>query len=300
MRHREAGRITDELWYLGNEDVCVYLLEGDNGSMLINGGVACVVPQLLDQFRCFGIDEGRINKLLILHSHSDHVGIIPYFQRRYPDLVVYGSARSLQVLNDPKVQSAINSSEAYTTQHRGMTVLCQGYDLQWREGVDGIAVAEGDRIDLGDKLVEIIELPGHSPCSIAAYAPRLGALFPSDGGGIPFADVFLTPGASDFSTFVASLHKLQGLHVNYLCADHCGYVSGEEAASHISNTIRAAEANRVLMMETLLRVGSVDAAANELATRFVHEEFGNLVPHETFVQLYRAMLKSIAGIPRSA
>jgi len=295
MRHRKIGKITDNLWYLGNEDVCVYLLESDGGSTLINGGISCLVPELLDQFARFGIDESRINKLVLLHAHFDHIGIVPYFKRRLPKLSIYASAPGLRILNKPKALVTMNRLDAYATEHRGMAAACQSYDLEWREGLEGIAVGEGDRIDLGNTFIEIFEIPGHSVCSIAAYIPEIGALFPSDGGGVPFEDMILTYGTWDFDTFIASLRKIEGLAVKYLCADHCGYVSGEEAASHVSDAIKVAELNRALMMETLERTGSVDAAASELHLRFARRAFSSLLPSETTLQTYRMMLKSIAG-----
>lgn len=298
MRQRKIGKITDNLWFLGNEDVCVYLLESDSGSTLINGGVGCLVPDLLEQFSRFGIDETRINRLVVLHAHFDHIGIVPYFKRRFPDLRVYASARGLPVFTNPKAMATMNRLDAYATEHRGMAAACQGYDLEWRDSVGGIAVADGDRIDLGNMCIEIIELPGHSACSIAAYVPEIGALFPSDGGGIPFADTILTYGTWDYDTFIASLHKIEGLDVKYFCADHCGYVSGAEAASFVSKVIKQAELNRALMLEALERSGSVEAAASELSTRFAWQEFGDLLPPETRLQTFRMMLTSIAGGPR--
>jgi len=298
MRHRNIGKITDSLWYLGNEDVCVYLLEGDGGSTLINGGIGCLVPDLLDQFARFGIDESRINKFVILHAHFDHIGIVPYFKRRFPDLTVYASASGLKVLKNPKALATMNRLDAAATAQRGMAAACQGYDLEWRESIEGVAVGDGDRIELGNTRIEIIELPGHSACSIAAYVPEIGALFPSDGGGIPFDDTILTYGTWNYDTFVASLHKLEGLAVKYLCADHCGYVSGEEAARFVTDAIKVAEANRAQMVAILERTGSIDAAAGELYASLAHQDFGDLLPRETKLQTYRLMLQSIAGGPR--
>ena len=83
MRFRKPGMITNNLWYLGSEESGVYYLEGSNGAALINGAMAYVLPNVLTQMREFGIDPGRVTKFLILHSHFDHVGIVPYFKRNY-------------------------------------------------------------------------------------------------------------------------------------------------------------------------------------------------------------------------
>ena len=86
MRVRKPGKIRDHLWFLGSEESCVYLLEGRDESMLVSGGLSYLVPEILGQFNEFHIDETRITKLLILHAHFDHVGIVPFFKRRNPKL----------------------------------------------------------------------------------------------------------------------------------------------------------------------------------------------------------------------
>ncbi len=80
MRIREPGKVCERIWFLGREESGVYLLEGENGSMMVSGGLSYILPEVLEQFERFGIDENRIQKILILHSHFDHVGIIPFFK----------------------------------------------------------------------------------------------------------------------------------------------------------------------------------------------------------------------------
>ena len=73
MRVRKAGRVCDNLWYLGREESGIYILEGTDSSMIISGGLNYIVPDILRQLHQFNIDETRIHALLILHSHFDHV-----------------------------------------------------------------------------------------------------------------------------------------------------------------------------------------------------------------------------------
>jgi len=75
MRHRKTGKIHDHLWYLGREESGVYLLEGNTSSLIISGGMSYLAPTVESQLNAFGIDETKIGKLLILHTHFDHVGL---------------------------------------------------------------------------------------------------------------------------------------------------------------------------------------------------------------------------------
>jgi len=298
MRIRTPGKIHDQLWFLGQEGSCVYMLEGRNGSMLINGGMNCIVGDILDQFVRFGIDETRIRHLLILHSHFDHVGIVPFFKRRHPEMVIHASQRSLEVLRKPKAIAAINEASRYVLESRGLGHLPSVHDLEWRSGMSGEPVHDGDCIDLGDMEVRIIETPGHSPCSISAYVPQLKALFPSDGGGIPIRDRINVYGTSDYTLFEASLRKLAGLELNCLCADHYGFVIGDEARTFIADAARIAAEKRRMMEEAYRRTGGVETAAWELANRFHEDNSDSIVPPDVFVESYRQMIKHVVGLKR--
>ncbi|MFH1488129.1 MAG: hypothetical protein ABII06_04440, partial [Pseudomonadota bacterium] len=77
MRIRVPGKVCDRLWFLGCEETGVYLLEGSAESVIISGGMSYIVPIVLRQMGEFGLEKEKIRKILILHSHFDHVGIIP-------------------------------------------------------------------------------------------------------------------------------------------------------------------------------------------------------------------------------
>jgi len=295
MRVRKPGKIRDQLWFLGAEESCVYLLEGTNESMIISGGLSYLVPEILKQFEEFRIDETRIGKLLILHSHFDHGGIVPFFKRRNPKLQVYASARGWEILRMPRAIQTFNEFSHSVARRGGKEEILAGYDLDWKEGITGIPVFEGDRIDLGNLDVLVMETPGHSSCSISAYVPRLRALFPSDAGGIPYRDMIIASGNSNFTQYQQSLEKLRNLQIDYVCADHYGYVAGEEARGFIQKTIEVAKQERSLMEAACRRIGNIDSAAQELTRDYYHKHPDWVVSSEIVEGVYRQMLRHIAG-----
>ncbi len=293
MRIRKPGKIRDHLWFLGREESCVYLLEGRDESMIVSGGFSFIVPDLLRQFDEFSIDEDRITKLLILHSHFDHVGIVPFFKRRSPDLTLYASARAWKVLqkqNAINISNQLNEAAAKST---GLYEACSKYDLEWKGEISGLTVSEGDTIDLGGLEVCIFETPGHSSCSVSAYVPELKSLFPSDGGGIPYQEIIIAFGTSNYTQFQQSLEKLTDLEVEYLCSDHYGYIANEEAGGYIKKALKVANDKRDRIQEIYQRRGEVEATVEELVTIYQPENSGGLVPLDVFKGVYRQMVKHI-------
>jgi glyoxylase-like metal-dependent hydrolase (beta-lactamase superfamily II) len=296
VRIRKAGKVIDNLWLLGHETSGVYLLEGKEGSIIISGGVSCIVPAILHQIEAFGIDMAQANKILILHSHFDHVGIVPFLKRLQPEIEIYASKRAWEILSMPKAIDTINAFNRSVTEQMGMAETCSEYDLEWRDDICGKEISDGDEIDLGDVKLQIIETPGHSSCAISAYEPVSKALFPTDSGGIPFKQMVVTSGNSNYTKFQKSLEKLRNLDVAVYCADHYGYVTGEEASAFIDRSIEVAKEHRRIMEEAYARTKDIDKATEELVASFYDENQDYFLPQDIFGAVYRQMVRHIAEV----
>jgi glyoxylase-like metal-dependent hydrolase (beta-lactamase superfamily II) len=294
MRIRKPGKVRDGIWYLGREESGVYLLEGDRGAMIVSGGMSYIVPDMLQQLKEFGRDENRIKKLLILHSHFDHVGIVPFFKRRLPAMEVYASQRGWEVLQMDKAVVTINEFGRSVARRMAKGEVYSTYDLEWRRDVSGKTIRDGDRIDLGGLEVLILEIPGHSSCCIAAYVPGLKALFPTDGGGIPFGETIVSSGNSNYTKYQQSLERLRPLEVDFLCADHYGFVTGSEANGFVSKSIEMAKKKRAVIEEAYRSTREIDAAARKLTSSFYEENPDYFLSPEIFLDVHRQMVRHIA------
>ncbi len=292
MRRQDPGRICDGLWYLGHSESGIYLLEGSNESMIISGGMSYIVPAVMSQLQEFGLREDRILHILILHSHFDHVGIVPFFRQRNPKIRVYASGRAWQILAEPRSISTINKFSHRIAERMGMPD--PGNELDWPQGLLGENVYEGTTINLGNIDVQIMETPGHSSCSISAYVPQLRALFPSDGGGIPYKNIIVAAPNSNFIQYEESLRKMEPLRVSYLCADHFGYISGDEALCYLSDSIKSAEEERAKFTAIYNRFKDIKIAAKEAAALFLAENPDYFLSPDIFEGICLQMIKQIA------
>lgn len=294
MNCHNPGKVCDGLWYLGRPESGVYLLEGQDGSMIISGGMSYLAPDLLRQFDEFGLKEDRIRGIIILHAHFDHIGIVPFLHRRNPDLKIYASARAWEILSEAKHIDTINQFSHRLTERMKIDVPYTPEELDWPVGLSGDLISEGDVIDLGDRQILVIVTPGHSSCSISAYVPQIKALFPSDGGGIPYKGTIIASANSNFTLYLESLKKLEALQIDYLCADHFGYVCGNAANTYISSSIDSAINERSRLEEIYRRSFDIDAAAREAATSFIKENPDYFLPLEIYEGVCRQMMKHIA------
>ncbi len=293
MRISKPGWITDRILLLGREESNVYLLKGEEHT-LVGGGMITIVPDVLTQLSSFGIDESRITRLLILHTHFDHCGTAPFFAKRWPQLKVVASKRGREMLANPKVVESISFLSKTALAQAGMEEKARELNLAFRgvevkETVDG-----GDQVEWGGVELEIIDAQGHSSDSIAAYLPSEKALFASDAGGIPFGDDVFAAGNSNFSKFQETLERFLQYDVDIHLAEHYGAFTGEDAKRFMPRSIEAAKETRRLMEESYARTGDAEKSTAELTDLIMKRAPEYFLPREVMSMVIGQMMRYIA------
>ena len=182
------GKVTDRIWLLGREESCQYLIKGDNAYAILGGGMAYVAQDVIEQLARFQIDESSIRYLVIHHAHFDHVGLMPFFKKRWPWAEIIGSSRASGLLARPDViQTIFGFNQGLLDQH-GLADRAEEFGLDRKSIEIDRVMEDGDEIDLGGLTLKFLHTPGHSSCSMSVYIPQEKALSASDAGGIPYGE----------------------------------------------------------------------------------------------------------------
>lgn len=290
----EPHKVTDHIEYLGAKEMCVYLLKGRD-YMLIEGGMSYIVPTLLRQLDERGIDPRRITKFLILHSHFDHCGAVPPMKSRFPWIQVVASHRAKELYMKEKVLNFVRERNWEMIKAQGMEDVALETGLDFHELQVDIPVDEGDVIDLGDGVsAEVMQVPGHSTCSIAAFARPDRALFASDAGGIPnYEDIIFPSGNEDYILYQRSLEKMCKWPVEIHCAARYGAYTGEEGRGYMGRSIKSAEDFRLRAVEMVKKEGDMEKVATRLFEDHLKKAGTSDVPDEIMKALIRNMVKVI-------
>jgi len=296
MQVTKPGKIQDGLWMFGRYRSCVHIMKNKNGYILINGGMSYILKDVLRQMEEFGIDKRKINSAIILHTHFDHIGIIPYFKQINPDLIVYASLHAKNILKKPKVIESINAfSRMAAERMTDQEMRFKEDSVDWSNEIEIEVVVKNDIIEADQATLQVYETPGHSLCSISVYSPEYKALFPSDAGGVLNEKAYTAYGNSNYTLFQQSLEKLKELDVKYLCSDHYGYVKGKKAGVFINEVIELAKKRRFLMEEIYLKTRNLDMAVKEATETFSDENTDSIVSSDVFEETYRQMMAHIAS-----
>jgi len=289
----QPGNVTAKIVLLGRRESCVYLLKGRNEYALLGGGMVTIVPDVLEQIAAFQIDENKIRRMLILHSHFDHCGIIPFFKKRWPWATVTASARAGELLASPKVIQSIASLNAMLLARPGHE-SARELELDFSGiGVEAV-VSGGDVLRCDELSLEIIDVPGHSSCSLAVYVKEQKALFASDAGGIPAGDWIFSAANSNFDQYQQSLRKMAGYAVDVYLAEHFGALTGSDGRDFLRRSMAFAVETRALLEASYARTGNLDQSTAEITDLLMKKIPAALLPKEIIAMVVGQMFQFIA------
>lgn len=270
--------ISESVYLLGNHYFQSYLVRGECCA-LVEGGVTWSVPQVVAQLEELKIAAGELQYLIIPHAHFDHVCGIPGLKEAFPHLEVLASGPAASVLGKEKVITGFfneDRSLIENLQKKGESLEALPPALQQAVqstkppalpavgfpvkpavsppatiAVDGV-ITEGDELDLGrGRILQFSLLPGHSPCSMAAYLPSEQVLFSSDCGGYPISEDTIFPMYfAGYEDYVHSLQRLSEIEASVLAAPHELLITGQE---EISSYFRRSQASTAELYEFILK-----------------------------------------------
>lgn len=211
----EVYKITDNTWALYEpiqfEEAISYLVAGAESAVVIDTGTG------------IGDLKGTIAKLTALpvsvvntHTHWDHIGDNAQFEK----IACYDDEECINKLlngvNKQKLLNAISGDSIWKP-------LPKGFDPETWE-IPSVKPTEllhdGDIIDLGERTLEVIYTPGHSPGSICLLDKKHRLLFTGD-TFFP-GPLYAHPEDVDIEAYMASIDKLNSRlnEYDYLCSGH--------------------------------------------------------------------------------
>lgn len=289
------GWINEHLQFMGNFEVCLYRVEATR-ALIIGGGMMHVVPELDRQISA--ADKPDPSGLVIQHSHADHCGAVSYLRWRYPGMEVLASPYACDLFSREKVMRHIELANRNAVRVSGEAFHCAEMGIECTPFTVDRAVCEGDVIELGEGLeAHIMEVPGHTRCSIAVYIPAWKMLFPSDALPVPViyeGSIHFKPSPQySYSSYMQSLRRLEKLNFDVMALEHHGVFTGPLARDVLLKAIVETGRTRELILGFYRQTADRERTAALYVKEVMRKGLLSFIDRETVMAAGRAEVRSI-------
>jgi glyoxylase-like metal-dependent hydrolase (beta-lactamase superfamily II) len=244
IRTHKPVRLTDHLFQLGTPAFPSYLSVG-NEAMLIEGGTGGTFQIMIDQIRSLGIDPGTIKYIVLTHTHPDHIGAVPHFQRVWPHIRLMTSRTGKGILaraESFKQFQLVDLGIAQLMKAKGEIDALPDPLKDFSFKVDSV-IAEGEVIDLGAGIVwRAYDTPGHSPCHISLFEECEKTLALGDAGGfyVPEKGAFWPNYFESLAKYCGSIRKVAALPARRIALSHNGVIE-KDVQGYLRRALEATE-----------------------------------------------------------
>lgn len=198
----KAEKIHDAVWRISDHDEDnIYLLEGKDSALLIDTGIGAV--DLADYIK-------RITSLPLIvintHGHPDHVGSNNQFES------VYAHPNEFEMIRQ------FTSKEMHKTMLQYMVQVPVPDSVKFNPSDSSFMttlkpVKDGQHIELGERIIEVIYTPGHTKGSICLLDEKNKLLFTGD--NIKSLVWMHMEESEPLEIYLNSLRKVQGMAIRF-------------------------------------------------------------------------------------
>ena len=200
----------------GDSTKVSWLIKGEK-NVLYEAGMAYSADKMIKNIKR-ELGDAPLDAVILSHSHYDHVAGLPFIKKEWPNAVVYGSAYAAKILEKPSVRATMRKLSTDAAQGAGLKELPE-YDEELIK-ID-VTVKEGDVLQIGDHMIQVIETPGHTKGSVS-YLINEDVIMASETIGVFKGEWYMPCYLVGYQICVDAVQKLRKLPAKRLFISHMG------------------------------------------------------------------------------
>ncbi len=251
-----------------------FLLDDGQTSILYDSGFAFTGYGVADKIKEV-LGTRKLDYIFLTHSHYDHALGSVYVAKRFPQVKIVAGEYATGIFAKDSAKRVMRDLDQKFACKSGVDKY---EDLIEELRVD-IPVYDGDTIQAGNMLFRVINLPGHTKCSVGFYLPSeklfLGTetigVYDGEGGVVPSYLV-------GYAMTLASISRVQELEIDNILIPHYGVLNKDDTAKYLSVARKAAVETKEFICDNLCKGKSNQEIIELMKVRFWHGYIKTIYP----------------------
>lgn len=253
-----------------------FLIDDGKTSILYDTGFGFTGFEIAENIKS-ALGERNLNYIFLTHSHYDHALGSAYILRHYPTAKVVAGEYAVGIFQRDGAKRTMRELDAKFAARCGVT----DYEFLGDELRVDIAVKDGDIIQAGDMSFEVLNLPGHTRCSVGYYCREKKLLLSSETLGVYDGERTIVPSyLVSYADSIASVERVEKLEISRILAPHYGILSQEQTKFFLDNMKSASEKTALNILNSLKKGKSTDEIIAEFKAEFWHGYIREIYPED--------------------
>ena len=266
-----------------------FLIDDGKTSILYDTGFGFTGDKLAENVKQL-LGDRKLDYIFLTHSHYDHALGAVYVQKIYPDAKIVAGEYAARIFEKPSAKSTMRTLD------RNFARKCGVYeyeDLIDNLKVD-IAVNDGDTVKAGDMNFTVVNLPGHTKCSVGFYFEENKFLLNSETLGVYFGnDTILPICLVGYQMSLESFKRAKELDVEYMLVPHYGLLNKQETKFFLENSEKVLRKTAEHVVEIFENGGTSDDALKFFEENFYTDTIRPTYPIDAFLLNTSIMIELI-------
>lgn len=251
-----------------------FLIDDGTTAILYDSGFAFTGYRVADNIKKV-LGDRPLNYIFLTHSHYDHALGAAYALKYWPEAKIVAGEYAVKIFQKDSAKRVMRELDQKFAACCGVT---EYEDLIDELKVD-IPVLDGDKIQAGAMEFTVINLPGHTRCSIGYYLEREKLLLSCETLGVFDGEDTVIPSyLIGYQVALDSIEKATKLEIETLLLPHHGLLTREKTAFYLQNAKKSAVETADAIVAILKDGGNHEDAMAYFKKRFYNERVATIYP----------------------
>ncbi len=243
-----------------------FLIDDGTTAILYDSGFAFTGFAVAEKIKNV-LGDRKLDYIFLTHSHYDHALGAAYVLKRYPTARIVAGEYAAKIFAKPTAKAVMRDLDRKFALQCGIE---EYEDLIDDLRVD-IPVADGDLIRAGSMEFTVLNLPGHTKCSVGFYCPAEKLLLSCETLGVYNGSDDVVPSyLVGYRMALDAIERVEKLDVERILIPHFGVIEREQAAFYLKKAKESAITTADAILAMLKQGKSKEEIVNWFKDRFYH------------------------------